>query len=206
MPPLEAWSREASVSVCTASVTLPEVKEGLDFLIPFQPCDPRVIWVIKCHLRCGGRVPWLSKETGNHIPSSAGEHLLWCGFLSFPSRTSCPTMGWWDRTVGQWLGSPVGERSGFQTQHQPKWSLNQGIRMSHFCSPFWVYFSAGCDTRNLATQNQWHHLIFLQQVWQPYKMPYRKKSSHHRHWIPKKKLMWLCALLFCLFSPPQGFY
>lgn len=78
------------------------------------------------------------------------------------------------------------ERSGFQTQHQPKRSPNQGIRMSHFCSPFWLYFSVGCNTRNLATQHWWHHLIFLQQVWQPYKVPYRKKSSHHRHWIPKK--------------------
>lgn len=77
------------------------------------------------------------------------------------SSLACFPLGW---AVLLCTGEPVveipswRERSGFQAQPQPKWSPNQGTRMTHFCSPFWLYFSVGCDTRNLAT-HWWHHFF-----------------------------------------------
>lgn len=40
-------------------------------------------------------------------------------------------------------------------------------------------------------------------------MPYKKKSSHHRHCTHKKTTvmwLWLCSLLLYLSSLPRGFY
>lgn len=199
IPPLEAWSRQASVSV--ASMSLPGVKEGLDFFSSFLSLWPKGYL---SHIRCGEResIPlcclW-KLENASHA-------LLENVFSSLGS--SCFPPGWAVLLcTGELLVEISGrKRPGFQTQPQAKWSPHQGMKMSHSCSPFWLYSSVGCDTRNLATQQWWHH-FFCNKFGSLYRMPYRKKSSHHRqHWIPKEKLMWLCALLLCPSTLPQGFY
>lgn len=158
IPPLEAWSRQASVSV--ALMSLPGVKEGLDFFSSFLSLWPKGYL---SHIRCGAResIPpcclW-KLENASHA-------LLENVFSSLGS--SCFPPGWAVLLcAGELLVEISGrKRPGFQTQPQAKWSPHQGMRMSHSCSPFWLYSSVGCDTRNPATQQWWHH-FFLQQVWQ----------------------------------------